>query len=41
MLLKACSKCDPCKKFKKSNKRQIRMKEKIADTPAEIALTWR
>ena len=32
MLLKECSKCDPCKKFKKSNERQIRMKEKIANT---------
>ena len=39
MLLKACSKCDPCKKFKKSNKRQIRMKEKIANTPAELNAT--
>ena len=39
MLLKVCSKCDPCKKFENSNKRQIRMKEKIANTPAELNAT--
>ena len=36
MLLNECSKCDSCKKFEKSNERQIRMKEKIANTPAKL-----
>ena len=36
MLLNACSKCDSCKHFEKSNERQIRMKEKIANIPAKL-----
>ena len=36
MLLNEGSKCDTCRQIEKSNERQIRMKEKIANTSAKL-----
>ena len=37
-LNKGSSKCDSCKMFKNSNENQIRMKEKVANTPVRCPI---